>query len=168
MSMNVNGGHFSTQKNSLTYLCFICTSMSDAVVSDCPSVAICHKVTTFNWNLGWKVQPLLPYHHQQPLKSCWYNKIGGITFWAALLKYTILLICKWQNILIFNIFIKRKKWQAGTLYTLMHLYLRNIKVTHVTQDDNNYENFSAEDLLYRLKPCWRCLGYSKLHDMDHL
>ena len=46
---------FSMWRNSVLHLCFICTSMSDAVLSDCPSAAIpptttsdvvgqCHKI----------------------------------------------------------------------------------------------------------------------------
>ena len=35
------GAIFSTRRNSVTHLCFICTSMSDTMLSDCPSAAIC-------------------------------------------------------------------------------------------------------------------------------
>ena len=45
---------FSTWRNSVTHLCFICTSMSDVIVSDCSSVAICHMATECNGILaGW-------------------------------------------------------------------------------------------------------------------
>ena len=39
---------FCTQKNSVAHLYSICTSTSDAVVSDCPSAAIYHTATTCN------------------------------------------------------------------------------------------------------------------------
>ena len=47
-SMNVNGCHVFAWRNSKTYLCFTCISMSDAIGSDCPSAAICHTATTRN------------------------------------------------------------------------------------------------------------------------
>jgi len=34
-----------TWRNSVAHLCFICTSMSDGILSDCPSTAICHTTT---------------------------------------------------------------------------------------------------------------------------
>ena len=39
---------FSTWRNSVIHLCFMCTSMSAAIVSDCPSADICHTVTKYN------------------------------------------------------------------------------------------------------------------------
>ena len=47
--------------------------MSDAILSECPSAAICHTAT--EWNIGGKVQPPLLYHQHLPLTS-WYNIIG--------------------------------------------------------------------------------------------
>ena len=38
----------STWRNSATYLCFVCTSMSDIILLDCPSAAICHTATKRN------------------------------------------------------------------------------------------------------------------------
>ena len=38
----------------------ICASISDTVLSDCPSAAICDMATKCNWNVGGKVQPQLP------------------------------------------------------------------------------------------------------------
>ena len=40
------GAIFSTWRNSVTHLCFLCTSMSDTILSDCPSAAMCHMTTT--------------------------------------------------------------------------------------------------------------------------
>ena len=42
------GAFFSAWRNSVTHLCFILTSMSDAILSDCPSAAICHTATECN------------------------------------------------------------------------------------------------------------------------
>ena len=39
---------FSVWRNSVTHLCFIDASMSDAILSDCPSAAICHMATMCN------------------------------------------------------------------------------------------------------------------------
>ena len=39
---------FPTWRNSVTHLCFIQTSVSDAILSDCPSAAISHMATTCN------------------------------------------------------------------------------------------------------------------------
>ena len=58
---------FSTRRTSMTHLCFTCTFISDVILSDCLSAAICHMATT--WNTGGKVQPLLLYHQHPPLTS---------------------------------------------------------------------------------------------------
>ena len=42
------GAIFSAWRNSITHLCFICTSMSDANLSDGPSAVICRTATKFN------------------------------------------------------------------------------------------------------------------------
>jgi len=42
------GAIFSTWRNSVTHLCFIHPSMSDAVLWDCPSAVICHMATKFD------------------------------------------------------------------------------------------------------------------------
>ena len=39
---------FSVWRNSNPHLCFIRASMSDAILSDCPSAAICHTATEFH------------------------------------------------------------------------------------------------------------------------
>ena len=39
---------FSTWRNSVTHLCVICSSISDTILSDCSSVAICHTAIKFN------------------------------------------------------------------------------------------------------------------------
>ena len=42
------GAISSLWRNSVNHRYFICTSMSDAIVSDCPSAAVCLTVTTCN------------------------------------------------------------------------------------------------------------------------
>ena len=42
------GDFFSVWRNSVPHLCFICTSMSDAILTVCPSAAICLTETTWN------------------------------------------------------------------------------------------------------------------------
>ena len=42
---------FATWRNSISYICFRCTSMSDASLSDCPSSAICCMATKCNGTL---------------------------------------------------------------------------------------------------------------------
>mgnify|MGYP001854630505 FL=1 len=51
---------FSTWRNSVTDFCFMCISMSDTIVSDCPSTAICHTATKCN---GILVERFKPYCH---------------------------------------------------------------------------------------------------------
>ena len=77
---------FSAQRNSVTPLCFICTSMSDTILSDCPSAAICCIVTTCDRILAGRFS-LCCYITNICL---WLvgqrHKIGGITFGAALIQ----------------------------------------------------------------------------------
>ena len=40
------GAIFSTWRNSVTLLCFLCVSVSDSILSDCTSAAVCHKANT--------------------------------------------------------------------------------------------------------------------------
>ena len=47
LSVNVNA-IFSAWRNSVTPLCFMHTFMSNAILSDCPSAAICHAATKCN------------------------------------------------------------------------------------------------------------------------
>ena len=46
--MNVSGCLFSAWRNSVTPLCFIRTSVSDAILSNYPSAAICHTAPKCN------------------------------------------------------------------------------------------------------------------------
>ena len=39
---------FFRWRNSVSHLCSVHTSMSDAILSDCPSAAICHTTTEYN------------------------------------------------------------------------------------------------------------------------
>ena len=77
------GAIFSTWRNSVPPHCFIHTAMSDAILSDCPSAAICHTATTCNGILVGRFS--LCCH---PSTSAYdlvgrHNKLGGITFRAA-------------------------------------------------------------------------------------
>ena len=42
------GTIFSEWRNLISHLCFVHTLMSDAIVSECPSAAVCHTTTTCN------------------------------------------------------------------------------------------------------------------------
>jgi len=42
------------------------TPISDTTLSDCPTAAICHS-NKIQWDIGRKVQPLLPHHQHPPL-----------------------------------------------------------------------------------------------------
>ena len=59
-TVNVNGCQFSAWRNSVWYLCFICTSISHTIESVCPSAAICHTATKSN---GILVRRFNPYCH---------------------------------------------------------------------------------------------------------
>ena len=44
----IHGCYLFARRNSVAHLCFIHSSMSDAILSDCPCAAICHTATTCN------------------------------------------------------------------------------------------------------------------------
>ena len=68
--MNGSGQHFfSTQRHSMTQLCNTCTSMSDSILSDCPSADMLHG-NKMEENIGGEVQPLLSYHQHPALTLC--------------------------------------------------------------------------------------------------
>jgi len=71
---------------------FICTSMSDAILSDCPSAAICHTATTCNGILAGMFNL---YCHTTNI-HLWLcgrlHKIEGITFRAALVPYFLCIV----------------------------------------------------------------------------
>ena len=63
------GAMFSAQRNSVTHLSFTCTSMSDSILSDCPSAAICHTATTWSRILVGRFNLYCPtnihlWHHE--------------------------------------------------------------------------------------------------------
>ena len=70
------GATFISSKTSVTHLCFMCSSMSDNVLSDCPSVAICYTATWFNGILVGRYDPYC--HPTNICCSCWepteYNR----------------------------------------------------------------------------------------------
>ena len=67
---------FSSWKNSVTHLCFLGTSMSNAILSDCPCAAICCMATKCN---GTSVSTAIPPAYISDIKG-WHNKIGSIIF----------------------------------------------------------------------------------------
>ena len=57
--------------------------MSDAILSDSPSAAICHTATKHNGILSGSASTVIPPTSTPDIVGQ-YNKIGGITFGAAL------------------------------------------------------------------------------------
>ena len=78
---------FSAWRKSATYHCFICTSMWDAIESDCSSAAICHIETKCNGILVWRFH-IYCHSTVSPTSASdvvdQHNKMGGIIFTAAL------------------------------------------------------------------------------------
>ena len=66
------GASFSAWRNSVTHLCFICTSISDTILSDFPSAAICHTAVKCN---GILVGRFSLYCHNINIHLWWANKI---------------------------------------------------------------------------------------------
>jgi len=76
---------FSVWRNSAIYFCFICTSMSDAILSDCSSAAICHMAVT-ECLCGGSTSAAIPPTSTSDTAGQ-HNKIEGITFGTAVVKY---------------------------------------------------------------------------------
>ena len=76
--MNVVGCHFFSWRNSVPHLCFVCTSMSDVILSDCPSAAICHMTAKCH-------KMLVGCIAKAPISASYimgqHNKIEG--FWSS-------------------------------------------------------------------------------------
>ena len=72
---------FSAWRNSLIYLCFIHTSVSDTTLSDCPSAAVCSTATECNGILVRRFS--LYFHSTSDIMG--QHKIGSITFWSFLI-----------------------------------------------------------------------------------
>ena len=77
---------FSTWRNSIPHLRFIHTSMSDAILSDCPSAAICHTATnvTEYWWEGSTSTAIPPTSVSDVVGR--HGKVGGFSFRAALIQ----------------------------------------------------------------------------------
>jgi len=84
---------FSTWRNSVTHLFLICTSMSDASGSECPSAGICHMAK--NWWNGL-ISIAMPATSASNFVAQ-RDKIGGITVRATLVY--ILLSCNFYLII---------------------------------------------------------------------
>ena len=70
----------------VTHLCSICTSMSDIVVSDHPSAAICHTATTWNGMLVGRFNLDCHPTNIHPDVMGQQHKTAGITFRVALVR----------------------------------------------------------------------------------
>jgi len=80
---------FSTWRNSVTHLCFICTSTSDVILSDCLSAAICHMATKCNGILvGRFNSAIIPPTPSTDTVDA-QNKAGDITFGATVIYFNI-------------------------------------------------------------------------------
>ena len=79
------GAVVSAWRNSIPHLCFLHTSMSDNVLSDCHSAAISHTATMCMeyWWEGFTSTATPPT--PAPGVVGQHNKIGGITFRTALI-----------------------------------------------------------------------------------
>jgi len=79
--MKVSGVQlYSAWRNSIPHLCFIFTSMSDPILSDCPSAAICHMAK--NGMEYW----------QEGSTAMLYCQHLALTFWASIIKPEALLL----------------------------------------------------------------------------
>ena len=75
---DVSGCHFcSAWRNWMTPFCFTCTSMSDIILSNCLSAAICHTATKFK---GISVEGFYLYCHTT-ITHLWCS--GPIEFWGS-------------------------------------------------------------------------------------
>ena len=98
------GAIFSTWWNSMTHLCFKYTSMSDIILSDCPSAATCCTGTKYN---GILTERFNLYYHTtiiHPPLTLWsqHHKIDGITIkaihvFSIFSKSTVLKITYFSN-----------------------------------------------------------------------
>jgi len=87
------GATFSAWRNSVTHLCFISTSMSDIILSGCPSAAICQMATTCMdyWWEGSAFTAISPTSASEVTGQRTF--IGDITFRAALSNFQVLKFC---------------------------------------------------------------------------
>jgi len=92
------GTIFSAWRNSIAYFCFICVSMSVAVLSDCSSASISHMATKCNkyWQEGSASTVISPTFTYDLMGHC--NKIGGITFGPSLIHLRSCLDLVFQSI----------------------------------------------------------------------
>ena len=78
--MSIGVFFFSAWSNSVTHLCFICTSMSDAILSDCPFAANCCTATKCNGILVGRFN-----------LYCYTTNICLLMSWANVIKWETLL-----------------------------------------------------------------------------
>ena len=80
---------FSAWRNSMTHLCFIRTSVSDHILSDCPSAAV-----TWQQNVAeywWERSTSTAIQLRSSSAVDQHNKIGSNTYRASCVKYAVLL-----------------------------------------------------------------------------
>jgi len=75
------GAIFSSWGNSVTHLCFVCTSVSDTIFSDCPSAATCGMAAMCNRILARRFNFYCRINTLEVVDQ--HNQMGGITFWEA-------------------------------------------------------------------------------------
>ena len=85
------GAILSTRRNSMPHFCFICTSMSDTILSDCPSAAVTQQQNVMEYWWKGPVAATIPLTSAYAIMG-WHNKIGDITVGVALIDYCILCI----------------------------------------------------------------------------
>ena len=78
---------FLLGKIQMQHLCFMRTSLSDGILSDCPSAAICHTATKCKGILARRFHLTVTPPTPASDIVVQHNKMGGITYKAALIHY---------------------------------------------------------------------------------
>ena len=124
------GTIFSAWRISVPHLCSIHTSISDAILSHCPSAAICCTVTICNrilvgrFNLYCHPTNIHLWHCGQQ------NKMGGITFRADLIYYSAFLLNQW--IFLQSFMLQRQTFVSIQLHRQMHAFPENALICKAT------------------------------------
>lgn len=82
------GAFPSAWRNSVMHLYIICTSMSNAFLSNCSSAATCHTTIKFN---GILVEMFSLYFYTTNIRALFvsqHNRIGGINFIALIVTFS--------------------------------------------------------------------------------
>jgi len=84
------GAIFSPPRNSVTHFCYISTSISDTILSNCPSTAICFTATKWNGILVGRFNLYSIPPTSASGVVIWHYKIRGTTFRATLIHIVFL------------------------------------------------------------------------------